>query len=328
MKTRLAAIALIAFALVSATALPASAAGSDGPIPYTVTASGLTLAAGDTFPDGGHVNIRYTDSRGAAQSASVHFESQNNQPSGAFIDTSYLPWSYLISSPSYCITWVQVSLYEEHFGEGGQAPVCSSMPTVVTGQAKFETLTCDPASRNWVSLPAVDGGVWTFAGSSLPIGTGYAGLPTGTGPFTFTLADGSSTDLFDVTPWSDVWSPTDASALVCATTPPVEPPVTAVPPVIEPPVSTPTPTPTATPAPTATPTATPTALPTTDSTTIIEATPTTPEPTIAAQPTSELASTGFTAATPIAAALAGGLLLLGASLLVVSMYRRKARERR
>lgn len=144
-----AAAALFALALTGIAASPALAAGSDSPIPYTVSADGLTLASGDVFPDGGHVNIRYTDAAGTAHSADVHFESLNAQPSGAFIARSYLPWSYLIAGSSYCITWVQVSLYDEHFGEGGQTPVCTTgTPTPTPTPTDTSTPTPTPSTTS------------------------------------------------------------------------------------------------------------------------------------------------------------------------------------
>ncbi|WP_407319264.1 LPXTG cell wall anchor domain-containing protein [Isoptericola halotolerans] len=123
MKKTLAAVG--ATALVLAPVGAAWAAGSDDPTPYTVTAQGLTLPAPEAFPDRGHVNIRYTVD-GQERGAGIHFESLNDQPSGAWIGQSFLPWSALIDETDYCITWVQVSLYNEHFGEGGQDPVCTT----------------------------------------------------------------------------------------------------------------------------------------------------------------------------------------------------------
>lgn len=99
--------------------------GSDAATPYDVSSHGLTLPDGATFADGGHVNIRFTTPDGTEDSASIHFESQNDQASGEFVGERYLPWSQLIDADGYCVTWVQVGGYDEHFGEGGQKPVCS-----------------------------------------------------------------------------------------------------------------------------------------------------------------------------------------------------------
>lgn len=111
----LAAVALVLGMLGAASA--AHAAGSDAPTPYTVTAEGLTLPEGVTFPAHGHVNWRTTWAQHG-----VHFDPNNNQPGGAYIGESFLAWNL---EPGECIVWVQVSMYNEHFGEGGQAPVCA-----------------------------------------------------------------------------------------------------------------------------------------------------------------------------------------------------------
>lgn len=52
-----------------------------------------------------------------------------NQPGGAWIGKTVYAWPDAVAkygSSGFCVTWVQVSLYNQHFGEGGQAPVCSS----------------------------------------------------------------------------------------------------------------------------------------------------------------------------------------------------------
>jgi hypothetical protein len=101
---------VILWAIIGATAWSATAAfaGSDSQTPYTVTAEGVTLPAGTTFSDGGHVNWR--TNRG---SYGIHFESLNNQPSGVYIGQSFLPFNL---APGECVVWVQVWLYEEHYG--------------------------------------------------------------------------------------------------------------------------------------------------------------------------------------------------------------------
>jgi len=125
---RHATVAATAAALLLVSAGPAAAGGSDDPVPYTVGADGLTLPAGDAFRDGGHVNIRYTAAEAPEGSANIHFETLNSQPSGAYVGTSFVPWSALLGHvpAGLCITWVQVEGYDEHFGEGGQAPVCTT----------------------------------------------------------------------------------------------------------------------------------------------------------------------------------------------------------
>jgi hypothetical protein len=116
--------ALGAALLLVLSASPALAGGSDAPTPYTVLPGGLQLPDGDSFPDAGHVNIAYT-AGGVERAAGIHFDSLNGKASGAYIGASYLPWSVLVPEEDFCITWVQVGHYNEHFGEGGQTPVCS-----------------------------------------------------------------------------------------------------------------------------------------------------------------------------------------------------------
>jgi hypothetical protein len=141
-----------AFVIGAVIGAPSAAAappgGSDGPVPYTVTAKGLTLPDGAAFADGGHVNVRYT-AAGAERSAGIHFETRNDQPSGQYVGESFLPWGELIDDPSFCITWVQVAEYDEHFGEGGQKPVCTDDQPAPTPSA-----TPKPSTTPTPSAPA------------------------------------------------------------------------------------------------------------------------------------------------------------------------------
>ncbi len=135
----LATAAVIAIFPISA----AYAGGSDDPTPYTVTTEGVQLPDGVTFPDGGHVNIKSNQGdRG------IHFESLNNQPSGKWIGKSFLPWeAFGLDVSTLCVTWVQVSLYNEHFGEGGQSPIgkgCEPCPTPSSTATPTPTETVTP----------------------------------------------------------------------------------------------------------------------------------------------------------------------------------------
>lgn len=121
MKKVLATLVLAILGLFIAT--PAYAGGSDSPTPYTVDQTGITLPEGVTFPDGGHVNITSTSG-----GHGIHFESLNNQPSGQWIGKSFIPWSAFGLDAAECVSWVQISLYDEHFGEGQQPPVCLTPP--------------------------------------------------------------------------------------------------------------------------------------------------------------------------------------------------------
>jgi len=113
--------ALIAGAAVIGIASAAHASGSDSPTPYTVDATGITLPSGATFPDGGHVNIKTS-----AGDKGIHFESLNwpdDNPKKYYIGKSFIPWSAFGLTGCFTVTWVQISMYNEHFGDGGQSPI-------------------------------------------------------------------------------------------------------------------------------------------------------------------------------------------------------------
>ena len=139
----LAAAVALSIGGLTISASAAQAAGSDSPTPYTVTATGVQLPEGDTFRANGHINWRTTLGSGG-----MHFDPNNGHPGGAFIGQSFFP---ITLAPGECITWVQISHYNEHFGEGGQAPVCApdeeqppvkpGKPDPVTGS---ETRVLDP----------------------------------------------------------------------------------------------------------------------------------------------------------------------------------------
>lgn len=117
-----AAIALLMGAvLVSST--PAYAGGSDDPTPYTVDSSGITLPGGDTFQDGGHINLHTTQG-----DKNLHFESLNwpdDNPKKFYIGKSFIPWSAFGLTGCFEVSWVQIHGYNEHYGEGGQPSVYS-----------------------------------------------------------------------------------------------------------------------------------------------------------------------------------------------------------
>lgn len=152
---KIAGAAVATLALAGALLIPATAAhagGSDAPTPYTVTASGVQLPAGATFQAHGHINWKTTTG-----SYGMHFDPNNNQPGGAFIGKDFFP---IQLAPGECIVWVQVSNYNEHFGEGGQAPVCapSEEPPPFEGVTKYTPsygATCEAAT---FSHPAIKTG--------------------------------------------------------------------------------------------------------------------------------------------------------------------------
>src|SRR5690625_1852668 len=119
MRTTLTALVAALFLILTPTA---ALAGSDGATPYQVTTVGVHLPAGDTFPAGGHVNVRYFDGDGIQRTAGIHFDANNNQPGGAWIGESFIPWSAFGITEGR-ITWVQVDGYNQHFGEGGEKPI-------------------------------------------------------------------------------------------------------------------------------------------------------------------------------------------------------------
>lgn len=127
MKKILSALGVILLALAAACiyAGPAQAA-SDDPTPYTVGEHGITLPDGQVFQDNGHVNVKTNQG-----DKGIHFESLNNQPSGKYIGQNFLPYdAFGYDVLSLCVNWVQLSQYNEHFGEGGQAPVGKGCATV------------------------------------------------------------------------------------------------------------------------------------------------------------------------------------------------------
>ncbi|MFE4464480.1 hypothetical protein ACFRCR_05090 [Oerskovia sp. NPDC056781] len=128
---RAAPVALLTAAILVATPTIASA-GSDSPTPYTVTASGVTLPAGQAFREHGHVNYRATALDGTGeQSFNVHLETANGRSTAAYVGASFLDFAGAVAAfpAGFCVTWVQVEGFDEHFGEGGQAPVCTPTPT-------------------------------------------------------------------------------------------------------------------------------------------------------------------------------------------------------
>ena len=98
---------------------PAFAGGSDSPTPYEVTESGITLPEGVTFQEHGHVNVRTESGAGR----NIHFDQFSE-----WVGASFIPWSAFNIQAPECVAWVQVHGFNEHFGEGGQSPVCLTSP--------------------------------------------------------------------------------------------------------------------------------------------------------------------------------------------------------
>jgi hypothetical protein len=121
--TRVLASVVAAAALVVVPAVAAQAGGSDDPTPYAVDAAGVTLPSGRTFAAHDHVNVRTNLGDG---NRNVHLDPNNGHPGGRWIGATTIPWSAFGLDGDFCVTWVQVAGFNEHFGEGGQAPWCTA----------------------------------------------------------------------------------------------------------------------------------------------------------------------------------------------------------
>lgn len=133
--------AIVGLGLAVGGVTPAMAGASDSAVPYEVSTTGITLPEGDTFDDNGHVNIK--TSKG---DRGIHFEAQNwpdDDPKKLYIGKSFIPWSAFNLPESFCVTWVQIDKYSEHFGEGGQSPVC-------VGVAEPECVTVVWSMPKWI----------------------------------------------------------------------------------------------------------------------------------------------------------------------------------
>lgn len=152
-KTILAVFAAIAVVFGGVVAVPAAAnaENSDSPTTYSVTPTGVYLADGDVFQAHGHINWKTNRTSGG-----MHFDPNNGHPGGEFIGKSYFP---IALSPGECITWVQISHHNAHFGEGGQKPVCNDTPPPFDGVEKYTptyNVTCEGVT---FSHPAIKTGL-------------------------------------------------------------------------------------------------------------------------------------------------------------------------
>lgn len=138
MRLRRILTATLCAGLILGTAPAAQAGGSDSPTPYRVTVEGIYLPEGTTFPVHGHVNWHTTWAQHG-----IHFDPNNGHPGAQYIGKNFLAWPHPLE-PGECITWVQISMYNEHFGEGRQDPVCS--PTDIPTEDPTE----DPT---WTETP-------------------------------------------------------------------------------------------------------------------------------------------------------------------------------
>ncbi|UJP39358.1 hypothetical protein [Cellulomonas palmilytica] len=111
-------LVLLGFLALGAIAGAAAArAASDDPTPYTVTTAGLTFPT--PLPAHGHINVRTDD----GTTHGLHLDPNQGHPGASWIGATFVPWS-AFGITDGCVVWVQVSQYDEHYGEGGQPPVC------------------------------------------------------------------------------------------------------------------------------------------------------------------------------------------------------------
>src|SRR4051812_27292464 len=219
------AAALLVAASLSLVGVAGSAAAlgapgtSDGPIPYSLTTTSLTLSSGHTFSSSSPTNDgnvkyiplsqyvagqSYTNQGANWTVLNINFHVEQNAGFGAsMIGKTVLPFDTAASggafrgtlpSTGYCIVWVQVDGYNEHFGEGGQAPLCTAPPTVGDAAAAAPTVvaaTC--ATGQTVTLATATNASW----GAVTGGTGpgsYSVTATATSGHTF--SDASTTKTF------------------------------------------------------------------------------------------------------------------------------------
>ncbi len=181
----------------------AVAGGSDSPVPYTVTTTSLTLPGTDTFSTAAHndgnveyiplsqyvAGQTYTHPGAAWTVSNVNFHIEQNAGHGAgMVGKNVLPFdpgksdgafTGTLPTSGYCIVWVQVDAYNEHFGEGGQAPICT--PTAAKlASAATTTIAATCAVGQTLDLSAVDHA--TFGAVTYTPATG-----AGAGDRTFTV---------------------------------------------------------------------------------------------------------------------------------------------
>jgi hypothetical protein len=216
--TLLVAVSLSLVGVAGAADALGSPGTSDGPIPYTLTTTSLTLSSGHTFNSSSPTNDgnlkyiplaqysagqSYTSHPSSWTITNINFHIEQNPHTGkAMIGASTLPFDQTASdgafrgtlpSTGYCIVWVQVDGYNEHFGEGGQAPLCTTPPTQADATATAPTIvaaTC--ATGETVALGTTTNASW----GAVTGGTGpgaYSVTATATTGHTFSNGDATKT---------------------------------------------------------------------------------------------------------------------------------------
>jgi len=315
----------------------ASAAGSDAPTPYTVDTAGITLPVDVSFTDNGHVNVHTS-----VGNRNLHFEGKcidrtdaecagDRHVTAQFIGASFLPWSAFNLGDTFCVSWVQLSGFNEHFGEGKQEPVCVSPEPVEPELVEVCWLLPDGGTADNVTWPqtyvsdCVPPCETTLQVDTYPVDAVPALIAAGI------LEQGD--DYGIVTQWRF-----GAGADCPVAAPPVEPPV-VVPPVeppvvvppVEPPVTPPTEPPVVVPPvepPTDEPTVDPSPEPTPDTTVEPVVKPEArddirriPDETVTAEPVAEHLATTGGSPLPIVL-LAGSLLVAGFVLWLIGKARK------
>lgn len=151
MSRRAIAALMVAGVVLSVASCAVTPAHADE-LSFSVSAEGVTLPAGQTFPDGGHVNIHASQPH-----TDLHFEAKcitrvDAECAGAlhdaaqYIGTSFIPWSAFGLTGSFCIPWVQVAGIDKHFGDAGEAPICAGGTPSTTSPLPSSTPTPSPTS--------------------------------------------------------------------------------------------------------------------------------------------------------------------------------------
>ncbi|MDQ1555366.1 MAG: hypothetical protein QOI02_368 [Actinomycetota bacterium] len=186
--------------------------------PVDPTATPGTCVAGS--PSNGNIHIEL-DSR---LSYTVH-AADGSVISTDVADTSVPAGDYyvtVLAQPGYVLKDSEPVKWPFSLTVGGFEE-CS----VTTGSPTFTTATCDPSTRNWAILPAVDGGEWVVTrGDKAPVTlASYEGGPEGDyTTFTASLQDADPADQFNVVETNfGAWQPVDVSTLDCTLTAVVAP---------------------------------------------------------------------------------------------------------
>lgn len=182
--------------------------------PYSVSSEGVTLTSG-TFPAHGHVNWRTTRGSGG-----IHFDPNNNQPGGAYIGKTFLP---IPLAEGECITWVQYSETNYHYGENGEELVCRPVatpeptptPTPTPAPTETPSPTPEPTESPEPTPSPTPTAEPTPEPSETPKPTPTATVPATTPPVTPepTSEPTSETPVVDTTPSAEPSEPVTAKRL-------------------------------------------------------------------------------------------------------------------